>query len=201
MRIGVPRAHFFDQLDAEVDAATRRALAVLVELGAVLQDVTVPLDDDRTVFRAEAFAVHRQWVEATPERYQPETLRRILTGANVAAADYRERHRQLERMRRASTALFAGIDLLATPAVPVPAPTFAELEAHPDTLRTRELLLMRNTRPFSIWGTPALSVPCGTTIAGLPVGLQLAGPIGADAEVLRAGAAFEAATDTAGIRT
>jgi len=198
MRIGVPRSHFFEQLDPEVDAAVQRALATLVELGAELREVIVPLDDDRTVFRAEAFAVHRQWVATTPERYQPETLRRIRTGANISAADYIERHQQLERMRREATALFDGIDLLATPAVPVPAPTFAELEAHPEALRSRELLLMRNTRPFSIWGTPALSVPCGTTSTGLPIGLQLAGPAGADAEVLRAGAAFELTASAAG---
>lgn len=192
MRIGVPRAHFFEQLDAEVAAAAERALATLVELGAELRDVVVPLDDDRTVFRAQAFAVHRQWAHTMPERYQPETLRRILTGANISAADYIERHQQLERMRRDTTALFADIDLLATPTVPIPAPTFAELEAHPEALRSRELFLMRNTRPFSIWGTPALSVPCGTTSTGLPIGLQLAGPVGADADVLRAGAAFQA---------
>jgi len=192
IRIGVPRAHFFEQLDAEVDAATQRALAMLGELGAVLQDVSVPLDEDRTVFRAEAFAVHQHWVHTTPERYQPETLRRILTGANISTADYLERHQQLQRLRRNTAAQFAGIDLLATPTVPIPAPTFADLDAHPETLRSRELFLMRNTRPFSIWGTPALSIPCGTTSAGLPIGLQLAGPIGADADVLRAGAAFEA---------
>jgi len=67
------------------------------------------------------------------------------------------------------------------------------LEAEPDLLRPRELVLMRNTRPFDIWGAPAVTVPCGTTRAGLPIGLQLAGPIGGDVAVLRLAAAFERA--------
>ena len=94
-------------------------------------------------------------------------------------------------MRRAADAWFADIDVLATPTVPVPAPTFGELAADPAALRPRELVLMRNTRPFDIWGTPALSVPCGVTREQLPIGFQLAARIGADAEVLRVGAALE----------
>ena len=199
-RIGVARPYFFDDLDVEVAAAMERALATLVELGAELRDVALPVDDDRTVFRAEAFAVHRQWVQTMPERYQPETLRRILTGKDVSAADYIDRLQHLQRLRRGVGALFAGVDLIVTPTVAIPAPTFAELEAHPGELRPRELLLMRNTRPFSIWGTPALTVPCGTTSAGLPIGLQIAGPIGADADVLWLGAAFERQLDLADAR-
>ncbi len=191
-RIGVARPHFFADLDPEVAAAIERALGVLEHLGAELCDVALAVDDDRTVFRAESYAYHRRWMESTPERYQAETLRRLRTGAEVSAADYIEKRQHLQRMRRDSGALFDGIDLVVTPTVPVAAPSFAELEANPETLRPKELLLMRNTRPFDIWGTPALSVPCGTTSAGLPIGLQIAGPIGADAEVLRLGAAFEA---------
>jgi aspartyl-tRNA(Asn)/glutamyl-tRNA(Gln) amidotransferase subunit A len=190
-RVGVARSHFFADLDAEVEAAIERALGVLEQLGAQLRDVTLPVDDDRTVFRAESYAVHRAWVERTPERYQPETLRRIRTGEAVTAAEYIEKWQHLQRMRRGVTAMFGDVDLIVTPTSPVPAPSFAELEAQPDTLRPRELLMMRNARPFDIWGTPALTVPCGTTRAGLPIGLHIAGRIGADAEVLRLGAAFE----------
>jgi len=190
-RIGVARPHFFADLDAEVAAAIERALGVLASLGAELREVTLAVDDDRTVFRAESYAFHRRWVARSPERYQAETLRRIRTGEAVTAADYIEKWQHLQELRRGAAALFAGVDLIVTPTVPVPAPSFAELEAAPDALRPRELILMRNTRPFDIWGTPAVSVPCGTTSAGLPIGLQIAGPIGADAEVLRLGAAFE----------
>lgn len=191
LRIGVARPHFFADLDPEVAAAVERALAALAGLGAELRDIALPVDDDRTVFRAESYAVHRRWMDSAPERYQAETLRRLRTGIEVTAAEYIEKWQHLQHLRRGSGALFAGIDLIVTPTVPVPAPTFAEFEASFDTLRPKELVLMRNTRPFDIWGTPAVSIPCGTTKTGLPIGLQIAGPIGAEADVLRLAAAYE----------
>src|SRR5262249_40776861 len=158
-RIGVARAHFFADLDPEVAVALERALIVLANLGATIREVALDVDDDRTVFRAESYAVHRRWMESSPERYQPETLRRLRTGAEVTASDYIEKSQQLQRFRRGSGAMFADIDLIVTPTVPTPAPTFAEFAASPDTLRPKELILMRNTRPFDIWGTPAITVP------------------------------------------
>jgi aspartyl-tRNA(Asn)/glutamyl-tRNA(Gln) amidotransferase subunit A len=193
-RIGVARSHFFDDLDPEVAAAVERALGVLAELGAVMRDVAVAVDDDRTVFRAESWAYHRASVDRASERYQPETLRRIRTGEAVTAAEYIEKLHELQRMRRAAPALFADVDLIVTPTTAIPAPTIAELTAKPDELRPRELVLMRTTRMFDVLGTPGISVPCGTTAAGLPIGLQIIGAPGADAAVLRLAAAYEAAT-------
>jgi Asp-tRNA(Asn)/Glu-tRNA(Gln) amidotransferase A subunit family amidase len=193
-RLGVPRRHFFDDLDPEVAAAVERALGVLTELGAALRDVEIAVDDDRTVARAETYAYHRPWLDNTPERYQPETLRRIRSGETVTGADYIDRWRDLQRMRRAAPALFADVDLLVMPTTVVPAPTVAELMARPDELRPREVFLTRNTRMFDVLGTAGISVPCGTTAAGLPIGLQIIGAPGADAAVLRLAAAYEAAT-------
>jgi len=195
-RIGVARAMFFTDLDPEVGAAIERALGVLAAIagpGAPLRDIALPIDDDRTVFRAESWAVHRPWVERRPERYQAETLRRIRTGEAVTAADYIAKWQELQRLRRGFGALLGDVDLVVTPTVPIAAPSFAELAAHPDQLRPRELLMMRNTRPFDVWGAPAISVPCGTTRAGLPIGLQIGGRIGGEASVLRLAHAFEQA--------
>jgi Asp-tRNA(Asn)/Glu-tRNA(Gln) amidotransferase A subunit family amidase len=87
--------------------------------------------------------------------------------------------------------MLGDVDFVVTPTVPTAAPSFAEIEARPETLRPRELILLRNTRPFDIWGMPAISIPCGITSAGLPIGLQIAGRIGAEADVLRLAAALE----------
>jgi aspartyl-tRNA(Asn)/glutamyl-tRNA(Gln) amidotransferase subunit A len=193
-RIGVARSHFFDDLDPEIAAAVERALGVLAGLGAAMRDVAVAVDDDRTVFRAESYAYHRPWLDKAPERYQPETLRRIRTGEVVTAAEYIEKLHELQRMRRAAPALFADVDLIVTPTAAIPAPSIAELAAKPDDLRPRELVLMRTTRMFDVLGTPGISVPIGTTVAGLPIGLQIIGAPGADAAVLRLAAAYEAAT-------
>jgi aspartyl-tRNA(Asn)/glutamyl-tRNA(Gln) amidotransferase subunit A len=194
LRIGVARPHFFAELDGEIAAAIDRALDTLRGLGAELRDVELEVDDDRTVFRAESYAYHRAWVERSPERYQAETLRRLRTGAAITATDYIDKHRELQRMRRRAPALFAGVDLIVTPATVIPAPSFAEIEADLETLRPRELVLMRNTRIFNLLGTPAISVPCGATATGLPIGLQITGAPGADAAVLRLAAAFEQRT-------
>jgi aspartyl-tRNA(Asn)/glutamyl-tRNA(Gln) amidotransferase subunit A len=193
-RLGVARSHFFADLDPEVAAAVERALGVLAGLGATLRDVEIAVDEDRTVARAETYAYHRPWLDKTPERYQPDTLRRIRTGEAVTGADYVDRWRDLQRMRRAAPALFADVDLIVMPTTVVPAPTIAELAARPDELRPREIILMRNTRMFDVLGTSGISVPCGTTAAGLPIGLQIIGAPGADAAVLRLAAAYEAAT-------
>jgi len=84
--------------------------------------------------------------------------------------------------------------LLVTPTTPIPAPAIAELKATPDALRPAELKLLRNTRPFNVWGLPAISVPCGFTQSGLPIGLQIAGPHWREDLVLRLAHAYEQAT-------
>jgi len=171
------------------------ALQTIAPVAASMRDaaVPVPIDDDRTVFLAESYAFHRAHVAEKPELYQPETLRRIRNGATVSAADYIERLRDLQRLRRHSGELFAGADVIVSPTVAVPAPTFAEIETHPEGLRPREIRFMRNTRPFNVLGLPTLSIPCGQTTSGLPVGLQITGPDGADLSVLRTGEIFERA--------
>ena len=108
--------------------------------------------------------------------FQPETLRRIRAGEKVSAAEYIQRRRELEENRRQIQQVFADVDLIVTPTTPIPAPAIAELRANTDALRPAELKLLRNTRPFNVWGLPAISLPCGFTQSGLPIGLQIAGP-------------------------
>ena len=76
----------------------------------------------------------------------------------------------------------------------MPAPAIVDLRANPDALRPAELKLLRNTRPFNVWGLPAISVPCGFTQGGLPVGLQIAGPHWREDSVLQLAHAYEEAT-------
>jgi len=84
---------------------------------------------------------------------------------------------------------------LITPTTPIPAPVLAELQAHPDQLRPAELVMLRNTRPFNVWGIPSISVPCGFTRSGLPIGLQLSGPAWGEATILRLAHAYEQTTE------
>ncbi|MGD0760633.1 MAG: amidase [Candidatus Sulfotelmatobacter sp.] len=194
LRVGVPRNYFYDDLDAEVAAAVEQALAVIKTLVAEIREVKLDVPTDRTLQMAEAYAYHKQNATETPELYQPETLRRILAGANISAADYIQRRRELEQARRSIGDAFATVDLLITPTTPMPAPAIADLRANPDNLRPAELKLLRNTRPFNVWGLPAISVPCGFTKSGLPIGLQIAGPHWREDLVLSMAHAYEQTT-------
>jgi aspartyl-tRNA(Asn)/glutamyl-tRNA(Gln) amidotransferase subunit A len=195
LRLGIVRQFFFDDLDAEVAAAINNALQVLESLTADLSDASMPIDTDRSVQSAEIYAYHAQYLNEHQDLYQPETLRRIKRGESISAKEYILKRNELEHLRRAADDLFCDYDLLVTPTSPVVAPALAELQANPDDLRRRELLLLRNTRPFNVLGLPAISVPCGFTRAGLPVGLQIVGAPGQDARVLRLAHAYEQVTE------
>src|ERR1700722_1000732 len=191
VRAGVPREYFFDDLDKEVAVAVEEALRVIRGLVSEIKDVRLDVPTDRTLQAAESWAVHKENVERSSELYQAETLRRLPTGEKISAAEYMQRRRELEEARRAITAVFSDVDVLIPPTMPMPAPASAELKANPEQLRPAELRLLRNTRPFNVWGLPAISVSCGFTKGGLPIGLQIAGPHWREDLVLRVARAYE----------
>jgi aspartyl-tRNA(Asn)/glutamyl-tRNA(Gln) amidotransferase subunit A len=193
-RVGVPRAYFFDDLDPEVAAAIEHALRGVQTLVAEVKEVQLNIPTDRTLQAAESYAYHAENIAKNPELYQPETLRRIRTGERVSKEEYIQRRRELEEARRGIGDLFAEVDVLVTPTTPMPAPLIADLKANPEALRPAELKLLRNTRPFNVWGLPAISLPCGFTQSGLPIGLQIAGPHWREDLVLRLAHAYEQAT-------
>jgi aspartyl-tRNA(Asn)/glutamyl-tRNA(Gln) amidotransferase subunit A len=194
VRVGVPRAYFFDDLDPEVASAMDHALRGIATLVAEIKDVQLDVPTNRRLQAAESYAYHAENVAKTPELYQPETLRRIRSGEKISAAEYIQRSRELDEARRSIGQVFADVDVLVTPTMPMPAPAIAELKSDPDALRPAELKLLRNTRPFNVWGLPAISVPCGFTQSGLPIGLQIAGPHWREDLVLQLAHAYEQAT-------
>jgi aspartyl-tRNA(Asn)/glutamyl-tRNA(Gln) amidotransferase subunit A len=191
LRVGVPRVHFLDDLDDEVSASVEEALRVIATLVASVQDVRLVVTMDRTVQAAESYAYHAENAARSPELYQAETLRRIRSGENISVAEYIQSRRAMDEERRRASDFFAAVDLLVTPAMPIPAPAIAELRKDPEALRPAELVLLRNTRPFNVWGLPAISVPCGMTKSGLPIGLQIAGAPWREDLVLGLAGAYE----------
>jgi len=194
IRVGIPREFFYEDLDPEVSSAVEEALGVLRSLGAEIYEIKLAVPTDRTLQAAESYAYHAEFVARCPELYQPETLRRIRTGEKISPAEVEERRRELKRMRGEIGQVFQDIGVLATPTTPIAAPALAELKQNPDLLRPQELTLLRNTRPFNVWGLPAISVPCGFTSSGLPIGLQIAGPHWSESRVLQIAYAYEQAT-------
>jgi len=195
LRIGIPRAYFYEALNPEVESAITSALTVLGKLTSSQRDIQMPPNNDTTILRAEAYAYHAEYVKKTPELYQPETLKRIRTGEDVTTGAYIQARRQVDQFRRSVRHLFETVDLLITPTMPVPPFTIAELLGDMENLRPKEILCLRNTRPFNILGLPTISVPCGFTKAGLPIGMQITGAPWAEATVLRLANAYEQATD------
>jgi aspartyl-tRNA(Asn)/glutamyl-tRNA(Gln) amidotransferase subunit A len=194
LRLGIPRDYFFADLDPEIAAAAEQALGVLEALKAELQQLSIPVDVDRTLQSAESFAYHAVSVATSPELYQPETLRRIRSGAEISATDYIHARRKLDETRCKIQKVFAEVDLLVMPTTPISPPKLAELKENPELLRPREITMLRNTRPVNIWGLPAISLPCGFTSAGLPMGLQIVGPPWREDLVLQLAYVYEQAT-------
>lgn len=190
IRVGVARQYFFEDMEEPVTALIEAAIKLIAEMTAGVRDITLPVDTDRTVHVAEAFLYHEPMPENRAVLYHPETLRRIRNGAGVSASEYIRKLRELQILRRFTPRFFGEVDVVVVPTVPILPPTFAELEEHPEQLRPRELLMLRNTRPFNVLGTPTISIPCGSA-NGLPVGLQIAGRPGEDELVLKVAAEME----------
>jgi aspartyl-tRNA(Asn)/glutamyl-tRNA(Gln) amidotransferase subunit A len=192
VRIGVPREFFFADLDPDIDAAMKEALSVLGKLTAGIREVALQVNNFETlrdvVRAAEAYAYHQEFVTKSPELYQPVILKRIRAGADVSTPAYIQGRRDLARIRRMAGKLFESVDVLVTSTLPIPPAAVSDPRAD-DILPT-----VRNTSPFNVNGCPAISIPCGFTSKGLPIGLQIIGPPGGEPVVLQLAHVYEQAT-------
>jgi len=199
LRVGVARTFFFDDLDPEIEAAVNGALRVLEGITGSIRDLTIPASAQEAlraaVRAAEAYAYHAEFVEKSPDLYQPETLALLRAGADVKTPAYILARREVDLTRRTIGQAFDSADIIVTPTTPVPPPMLADLGKDANAPRTGGRLLIRNTSPFNVYGWPTISVPCGFTRAGLPIGLQISAPSGADATVLRVARAYEEVTN------
>jgi Asp-tRNA(Asn)/Glu-tRNA(Gln) amidotransferase A subunit family amidase len=193
LRLGIAR-EFWHQLDDEVRTAVDAGVSALQSLTAGTREISLSTEADRTVVRSEPYAYHQQHLVARENDYHPETLKRIRSGADVTASQYIQAYHDLLRQRREILQLFEQVDLIITPTTPGLPPSFAELEDAPDQLRNKELVMLRNTRPFNMLGLPSASICCGFSQAGLPIGLQITGAPGADGVVLCLAHAYQKQT-------
>jgi aspartyl-tRNA(Asn)/glutamyl-tRNA(Gln) amidotransferase subunit A len=201
LRVGVARAPFFDNLDPEVSKAVEAALDVVRTLTAGVMDVQVPRTGNvADVWNPEIYAYHLPWITKTPELYQAAT-RALIEGAGKAnAATYAEARRQVDVVRREIQKVFATVDVLITPTQrgvaqpivpPQPAPTGGRGGA-PAPGAGGGIV---NTAAFDIYGLPTISVPCGFSGSGLPIGLQISGNHFSESTVLALAHAYEQATE------
>ena len=193
LRVGIARVPFFDHLDADVMSATDAALKTIATLTGSMRDVVLPSTSAVNV-GAEMYAYHEALFQRMPGRYQLPTRRNLQNGGNAKAADYVRGRWALETLRRTIDDSFNDVDVVVLPTRRhTPRTIDASLEREEkDVPRNPEL---ENTGAFNTYGIPAISVPCGFTSAGLPIGLMIAGPRFAEGRVLALAQAYERATE------
>jgi aspartyl-tRNA(Asn)/glutamyl-tRNA(Gln) amidotransferase subunit A len=192
-RLGIPRAPFFDLLDADVAKAVEDAIGVLSKLTKSAKDVSLPPTSD-IVLSGESYAYHEDLYARNSGRYQIPTRRALQGGANLKAGDYVRSRWKLDLLRRTIDDAFTDFDLVVLPTRRRTPRTIdaAIKREESDKPKNPEL---ENTGPFNVYGIPAISVPCGFTSSGLPVGLMIAGPRFSEARVLALANAYERVTD------
>ena len=193
-RIGVVRGFFFDDCDPEIVGAVDVAIRVLEDQGARIDEIE--LADMDAAYAAgvitiavEGAAYHAADLRARPELFSDELRAAFQLGSFYQATDYVQAQRLRRHLIDQVGREMAGFDAVVMPTAPIPpTPIAANPPGH-------AMLRPRNTMPFNALGLPAISVPCGFTTAGLPIGLQIAGHAFAEAMVLRIARAYEHATD------
>lgn len=202
LRIGVPTNYFFEHVDAEVEAAVRTAHEKLASLGANLVEVALPMAEqiiavEFAILMPEASAYHRHMLRQTPHLYNDDVRLALEAGAMISATDYIHAQRVRNLIQQEFRKLYDRMDIMLAPSVTSPA-VVAGTESIIWDDGTREPLLSAYSRfaaPANVTGLPALSVPCGFSSQGLPIGFQAIGRPLDESTVLRLGAAYQAVTD------
>lgn len=189
-------------VDPEVRSAVRAAAGVLSDAGAAVEEIEIPeLEGDvltaRThITQAEASHFHRRWLDAHAEDYTPLVLTRLRNGLQLPAVAFVEALEVRQRTRQRVREIQKSTDLLLLPTAPTVATPLEGTIALADVPEREEQMkaLVRRTSPFNLTGQPALSLPCGYSGDGLPIGLQIVGREFEEALVLRAGYAYQERT-------
>ena len=191
--VGVPRDYFFRGVQPEVGDAFEAAMADLRRLGAEVREVKIPSIEAAPAFMVimltEAYAYHARDLRERPDLFGAVLREKFMAGALFTAEEYVQAQRLRAQLRADVHAVLTGVDLIATPTATSTAPSFATV-FDPDFPFARS-----NMAPFNMTGLPTLALPCGFGPNGLPISLQLSGRPFDEATVLRAGHAYEQATE------
>jgi aspartyl-tRNA(Asn)/glutamyl-tRNA(Gln) amidotransferase subunit A len=197
LRIGFAHDFFFERLDPDVESSVRGACARAESLGAVVKPVALPdmaaiNAIGRVILLAEASAHLEQYL-GERRRFGPDVLSLLEQGRLIPATDYINAQRLRRRAQEQFDLVWGEVDCLLTPTTPLAAPRSGvqtvRLGGMEEDVR---LAATRLVRGFNVLGLPALSMPCGLSAQGVPIGLQIAGPAFQEALILRVGAALEA---------
>jgi aspartyl-tRNA(Asn)/glutamyl-tRNA(Gln) amidotransferase subunit A len=203
LRLGWPREYFFERADAEITRAIEEAMKVFKKLGARVEGVSLPHvkesgEPSTQIALAEALEYHESqgYFPARAQEYGEDVRKRLEMGSAVRAVDYLKAQQMRELVRGDFRAAFERVDAIVAPATPIPAPRIGEesvkIKGESQSVRG---LLVGVSRPANFTGFPAISVPCGFTRSGLPIGMSLHGPQWGEAKLLSIASAYERETE------
>src|SRR5881296_2111565 len=187
IRLGIPRAPFFDQVDEETMKAVEAAIGVLSKLTKTTVECHLPstagFDNIGTALGAERLAYHL------------ELFRKNAQPCSEKVIDYVTAQWRLISIRKNIDAAFTNFDLVALPTMRITPRTINDSLNREEEPKPREPEVISNCTPFNIFGLPAISVPCGFSKDGLPIGLMIAGPRFSEGKVLALANAYEKVTE------
>jgi aspartyl-tRNA(Asn)/glutamyl-tRNA(Gln) amidotransferase subunit A len=208
LRLGIPRAPFYDQLDEATASCVEAAIEVLSKIVASVKDVSMPSTQgfNTISLSGESDVLHLELDRKSHGNgYSMDIKRGVETGikelndvsqvsCSEKVVDYIESNWALVKTRRTIDDAFTDFDLIALPTMRVVAPTINSAVDRAENPKPLEPFVDSNCRPFDVWGIPAVSIPCGFSEEGLPVGLMIAGPNFSEGRVLALAHAYEQAT-------
>ncbi len=200
IRLGVPRQYYFDRLDGEVASAVQKAIDQLRRLGAQVKPVTIPFLEEAAaaafiLLISESASTLEKYLLTRPQDLGKDVRSRLALGAAVRVTQYLRAQRFRKKVQNHFAKAFETVDCLITPQLPITAPKIGQ--SHVSIGKTEEAVppaLTRFTRIYNLVGIPSLSIPCGFSATGLPIGLQIAGRPFAEGMVLKVGHAYEMTT-------
>ena len=209
IRLGIPSNHYFDLLEPEVEASVRQALAAMEELGAETREVSLPSMEYFGALRfaamADSVVTHEPLIKANRDAYGPDVLYRTLAGQFVLGRDYSKALKVQRIIKDEHARVLQDVDFLVMPTAPFAAPPILDEFITVGGVQHKVRgpgsgIISRNTSPMNATGLPAITVPCGFTQAGLPIGLQFVGSPFQEALLFQVAHGYESVSPALGRR-
>jgi aspartyl-tRNA(Asn)/glutamyl-tRNA(Gln) amidotransferase subunit A len=208
-RLGIPRGPFYDHLDADTARAMDDALAVLAKLTKSAKDMSLPSIDGYTwgslnSIGWEIYEFHEELFDANPGRYslalqvQLQALKDQMNArpASARVSEYIRHRAEMEYLRRTVDDSFGDLDLIVLPTIRITPQKLSYVIDQEENTKPHSpgIMDLDNCTAFNIFGLPAISVPCGLSRDGLPIGLMIAGPHFSESKIFALAQAYEQET-------
>ncbi|UCF89878.1 MAG: amidase [Desulfobacterales bacterium] len=201
LRLAFHESVFWENVHPEVEKAVQACGPVFEDLGAHVQSVQLPevteareIASAGLIIAAEAYNINRKWLKTHFNQIDPVVAFRLVKGKEIKASDYLQSIQACQRLQAKMNHSLRDVDALLVPATVIPALPVVEVDADMEMYRQWNMAYLQNTSVGNILKLCGLSVPCGLTREGLPIGLMIYGKSFHEDMVLRVGYAYQQAT-------